>query len=291
MSVTLKSRAPSGEALEAVFDPKRGMNLQSYKLGGLEVLDPSTRPDFDKRFAGLGALIGPHFHQRTPSLVPIIEDESKFPHIAVCKAEGRVDPFSHGIGRYAPWKAEATETSIKGVLTGKDTWNGVPLAAIEGQEFTMHFAANLAPDGLRLELSVVSETDSIVGIHYYYRLPEGKRQILSQAQNVYIAKGQRLPLPEKWKDGHQHMLAIDLNEDLDFTFFPYPDPLQGEIQLETSTHTLVTRYRSRCQESSWQLWHKKGTSFVCIEPISAQDPRHPNLTASSIDIHLEIKKN
>ena len=84
---------------EATFLPELGMNLASFKWEGIEIIDQSTKPVFEDRFGGLGPLIGPHFYQRNKATLPPIKDESLFPHIARIKAEGRVDPFSHGIGR------------------------------------------------------------------------------------------------------------------------------------------------------------------------------------------------
>ena len=63
---------------------------------------------------------------------------------------------------------------------------------------------------------------------------------------------------------------------------------EGKILLETTEYQLATSYLCNCQENCWQLYHPKGASFVCIEPISAQDPRHANLTVSSLHIQLEI---
>ena len=251
-------------------------------------MDQSTRQDFERRFAGLGALIGPHFHRRKPHLIPKIDEEIKFPHIALCKEERRIDPFSHGIGRYAPWQAETTENSVRATLSGEDTWEGVSLSALEGQNFKMRFDVDLTPKGLQLELSVVSDTDSIVGIHYYYQLPNGWGNVVARVGRTYIVNNERKPLPADWDFNSENVLRYKLDQDTDFTFFSFPNPLAGEIALETETHKLITRYSSNSQENSWQLWHPKGASFVCIEPVSSQDPRHPNLSASSIKIHLQI---
>jgi galactose mutarotase-like enzyme len=287
--ITLKNTTANGVPLEATFLPNRGMNLMSYKWGNLEIIDQSTKGEFERRFAGLGPLIGPHFHRRKPHLVSKM-DPVKFPFVAKLKPEEQSDPFSHGIGRYAPWKATYTETSVRAELSGKDTWNDVPLSLLEGQNFQMTFHVNLTKQGLELKLSVVSDADSIVGIHYYYPLPQGKGTIISRVQKTYIANNERKPLPQDWKIDEQNFLRYELDHDIDtdFTFFPYPDPLQGKITLETKTHNLVTTYSCTSQENSWQLWHPKGGSFVCIEPVSSQNPRHPNLTVSSINIRLEI---
>lgn len=286
--VILKSQTAQGTPLEATFLPDQGMNMASFKWGSLELIDPSTQSLFDERFAGLGALIGPHFHRRRTETLPKIADESLFPHIARVKAKGTQEPFSHGIGRYAPWKYESTESTIKGVLTGKDTWNGVALSTLEGQQFTMRFNAALTPTGLDLELSVVSDTDSVVGIHYYYLLPNGKGKVIAAVQPDYIAEKIRNPIPADWNIDAQRVMTFDLDNEADFTFFPYPNIRSGKIMLDTGNYQLHTTYTCQSQENSWQLYHPKGASFVCIEPLSAQDPRHPNLTVSGLNIHLEV---
>lgn len=260
----------NGVKLSATFLPDKGMNLISFRKGDVEIIDQKTQPLFEERFAGLGALIGPHFHRRPQDSVPKVVDESLFPHIARVKAKGVHDPFSHGIARYAPWKAEATDTKVKAILTGKDLWNGVPISSLEGQNFKMVFDAELKPNGLFLDLSIVSDADSLVGIHYYYALPDGKGRIISDVKNE-----------------SDHKLIIDLDRDIDKTFRPYPHAREGSITLETSLYTLKTHYTCVCEENSWQLYHPAGASFVCIEPISSQDPRHPNLTVSGLKIHLE----
>lgn len=265
--IILEKTATDGTHLQATFSPEQGMNLLSYKKGEVEVIDQSTRSSFEERFAGLGALIGPHFHRKRKQSVPVVKDESLFPHIARVKAKGIEDPFSHGIARYAPWKAEATKTQVKAVLTGKDLWNDVPLSVLEGQNFKMEINVELKPNGLFIMLSIVSDTDSLVGIHYYYALADGKGRIMSDGQLV---------------------ADISPEVEIDKNFHAAPDPLKGLIELETSSYTLKTHYSCASAENSWQLYHPKGASYVCIEPISAQDPHHPNLTVSSLKIQLEI---
>jgi len=287
-AITLKNQTESGTSIQATFLPEKGMNMISYKQGDIEGIDQSTKDPFEKKFAGLGALIGPHFHRRRPHLIPKNIDDKKFPHSVYFKNDERPDPFSHGIGRYAPWSVEFSETSFQAKLTGKDTWNDVPLSELEGQNFKMHFNGELKPTGLDLELSVVSDADSIVGIHYYYSLPNGKGTVSSQVQNAYITNNEKKPFPSEWNLDSQHLLTYPLDRDTDFTFFPYPNPLAGKIILDTDTHQLITTYQSDSEENSWQLWHPKGASFVCIEPVSSQDPRRPNLTVSTIRIQLQI---
>lgn len=271
-TVTITNKASNGDLLQAVFLPQKGMNLISFKRADIEVIDPSTQAEFEERFAGLGALIGPHFHRKQDGVIPKIPDENLFPHVGRVKVRGINDPFSHGIARYAPWiSVKQTEQSISGTLTGKDLWNGVLLSTLEGQNFKMLFDAEMTAEGLSLKMSIVSDTDSLVGIHYYYRLPGGKGVVTS-----------------KISDSGNHEFRCDLSESVDANFHPFPNPLQGEITLTTDEYQLITKYQNQSQENSWQLYHPKDASFVCIEPLSAQDPRHPNLTVSSIAIQLSI---
>lgn len=281
--IVLTAESDMGEPLSAIFLPSKGMNLISYKKGAQEVIDSSTANLFEERFAGLGSLIGPHFHRHNPAILPPINDESLFPHIARVRAQGIEDPFTHGIARYAPWQATSTQNSFKATLTGKDVWNGVPLAALEGQNFTMHFEGELTSSGLHLSLDVVSDTDSVVGLHYYYHLPKGEGSVRSEAR----------PFPSNHTPAglaiHGHQIKFDLSHDADFTFHPYPNTREGVITLDAIDYQLITRYSSPSEENSWQLYHPKDASFVCIEPISAFDPRHPNLSVSSLKVSLEIK--
>lgn len=274
---------------QATFLPDKGMNMISFKKGPVEIIDQSTKNLFDERYAGLGALIGPHFHWRRLETIPAIKDESLFPHVSRIKEKKIGDPFSHGIARYAPWKAEFTENQVKATLSGKDTWNNVPLADLEGQNFKMELIVQLKNDGLHLNLSIVSDTLSIVGIHYYYHLPNGKGKIFSRVKNEFInEKREKIRIPENWSYDSQKNLVFDLNNQADYTFHPLPNPLEGAIILETEEYNLKTTYQCNCEENGWQLYHPKDSSFVCIEPISAKNPKHPVLSVSSMSIHLEI---
>ncbi|MCB1135220.1 MAG: hypothetical protein KDK78_03025 [Chlamydiia bacterium] len=287
-TLVLENKASNGDLLQATFLPDHGMNLCSYKRGDVEVIDQSTRPLFEERFAGLGALIGPHFHRRHTAVLPKIENEARYPHIARVRANRVDDPFSHGIARYAPWQAERDGTHIRAKLTGKDPWEGTPIKDLEGQDFVMEMKADLEPDGLRIRLSVVSDTDSLVGIHYYYALPPGKATVKADVQPRYRIGAEWQALPQHYALDTQCTLTFDLKEEADFGFQPYKDPFGGAIVLETEKYTLTTRYKAPSQENTWQLYHPAGSSFVCIEPISAQNPKRPLLSVSSLDIKLSI---
>lgn len=287
-TVTLKSEAEDGTPLTATYAPELGMNMVSYKRGDLEVMDQGTKPEFEKRFAGLGALIGPHFFRRNPKTIKIVPDESRFPHIKYAKEKGDPDPFTHGIGRYAPWTYEATDNSIEAILKGSDVWNGVPLSDLEGQNFTMRFKSTLTSKGLDLSLSVVSEIDSIVGTHYYYHLPKGTGRVYSRVQSQYYDPHKLQDIPKEWfTEGH--LMCFDLNNSCDYAFHPYPNPREADITLDAIDFRLHVTYSCASQENGWQLYHPEGASFVCIEPCSAQDPRHANLTVSSLQIRIAIE--
>ncbi|MEC7840262.1 MAG: hypothetical protein VX777_09520 [Chlamydiota bacterium] len=284
--VTLRNTSEDGKNLTVTYLPEMGMNMISYKKDDLDVIDQSTQHLFDERFAGLGALIGPHFHRRLPQILPKIENPKAFPHIP---KNSEVDPFSHGLGRYAPWQFECDETSIRATLKGDDSWNDIPIKELEGQNFTMTYHAKLSPKGLSIEMSVVSESDSIVGIHYYYHLPKGEGVITTKVKEKYIDKNEIKNIPSDLGfDKDTNTLSCSLNRDLDYTFHPYPDPTVGEIILDAVDYKLKTQFIAPSEECSFQLWHPKGASFVCIEPNTAQDPRHPNLSVSSIKINLQI---
>lgn len=285
-SFTLKAVTDAGVVLEATFLPKQGMALASYTIGDFELIDQTTRQGFEERRSGLGPLIGPHFHRRRPEVIPNVKELEKLPHIQFCRDHQLPDPFSHGVARYAPWRVETTKSSFTALLSGEDEWEGISLKSIENQAFEMRFSGLMTSKGLDLKLSVTSETDSVVGIHYYYALPSGKGAVRAQVSNHYIFEGKTLKIPEAWSYDAQNYLELPLNQDVDFTFHPYPNPLKGEVVLETEAYRLKTVYTSDSEESAFQLWHPKGASFVCVEPVSAYDPRHPNLTVSALNISL-----
>jgi hypothetical protein len=271
----------------ASFLPENGMNLASFTHNDVEVIDQTTQNLFDERCAGLGALIGPHFHRRNPATLPQLADESAFPHIARIRANGVADPFSHGVARYAPWTFESSENQIKACLSGQDTWNGTSLSDIEGQNFKMALSARMEEDGLHLNYSVVSDSDSLVGLHYYYRVPAGPATVTADVQPTYTDQGKFHPIPEDWNYA-DHQITFDLSNEADYGFHPYQNPLAAQVTLKTSEYNLITRYRCANDENSWQLFRPAGASYVCIEPLSATNPRKPRLSVSSLDIHLQI---
>lgn len=282
----LKSRTEDGKSLIATFAPEQGMNLISYRKGDIEIIDQTTRNLFEERSAGLGALIGPHFHHQADALLPHIPNEALFPHIAKVRAAGVKDPFSHGIARYVPWNFKGTETTLSAHISGRDSWKGIPLSILEGVPFKMSFNAKLSPKGLEITLAVECERASIVGLHYYYALPDGKGVVKALVEDLYNDKGIEKPIPRSWMANGQ--LAFVLKEPADYGFHPRLEDSCGDVLLQTATHSVQISYQAENTEHSWQLYHPQDASFACIEPLSARNPRAAILPSSSLKVHIEI---
>lgn len=288
--IQLKNTSSSGQPLVATFLPEGGMNLCSYKLGSIEVIDQKTLSLYEKRRAGLGALIGPHFHEHQ-KISRGFFDEELFPHIAKGKAKGRKDPFSHGIARYVPWKYVASDTQIKGYLSGDDLYKGVPLKVFEGQNFSMTFEARLLPDGLFIEYKIDSEKPSVIGLHYYYSF-SGKGTIHGAVQSTYRDQNEWKSLPKEWSNGKENDLHFSLPNTADYGFLPVKKTVNDHdyhIILDTETYSLHIDYNTISDtEISCQIYHPKNGTFVCIEPLSSKFPPKPRLNRSTLETKLTI---
>lgn len=285
--LVLTSRALDGDPLVATFLPDQGMNLISYRKGSIEAIEQSTKDLFADRYAGLGALIGPHFYQQAEDLIPLIPNESFFPHIARVRARGTKDPFAHGLGRYVPWRVLSTPASFSAHISGDDQINGIPYSALEGTPFKMSFEGILTPHGLRLTLQVECERPSVVGFHYYYALTNGEGIVKALVQDQYNDLGTWKPIPLHWLQD-KNKLYFDLNEPADFGFRPITKDFSSQIRLETKSHTLLVSYEGINDENAWQLYHPKDAPFACIEPVSAKNPRGATLHSSAISIQISI---
>lgn len=287
--ITLKNISTNGDPLEATFLPEGGMNLISYRLGDIEVIDQKTLSLYEERMAGLGALIGPHFHHRQK--ISRGYDETLFPHIARIKAQGVAEPFSHGIARYVPWTYVKSSTQIKAHIQGSDLYKGVPLSQFEGQDFKMSFEARLLESGLHIEYKVESEYPSLVGLHYYYAL-EGKGSIHGSVTPSYRDQKEWKPLPAAWTQKQGASLYFLLPQEADFGFIPSkktPNDHAYQMIFDTQAYTLHIEYNtSSDDEISCQVFHPKDSSYVCIEPLSARFPPQPKLSYSNLEVKLEI---
>lgn len=281
-SVVLKNKD-----VVAVFASAKGMNLMQLQVGGIDIIDLNTRPLFEERFAGLGSLIGPHFHHRPIDQIPSVPFESSFPHIAKLRAKGVLEPFSHGIARYAPWNVQSSGSSIHAKLSGSDLWNGDPLSLLEGFSFQMELTASLLPKGLLLDYSVEAEKPSLVGLHYYYTLPSAGGRIKASVENMYREQDEWKPIPASLLD-EKGNLFFDATQEVDVGFIPKRGKDGFEIFYENKQFTLKISFLVEGGEASWQLYRPKDASYICIEPLSAKDPKHPIYKKSRLQVKIEV---
>lgn len=282
--IILQHVSEKGGLVKATFLPENGMNLKSLIIDSIELIDQSTQNLFDEKMAGLGALIGPHFYHRKE--IPKVPDDSIFPHIRRIKAKGGEEPFSHGIGRYVAWNYSASDLSIDGFISGMDTISGVTFAALEGFDFEMHFKATITAKGLEIDMYVESEkVPSIAGLHYYYALTHKKGFVKMRCNDHYNDMGLSKPIPDAWKDPTTGDLHFNLDNESDYTFWP-TEP--REVILETGNHKLRICYQTDTDEHGVQLYHPKGESFVCIEPVTAKNPRAVKQKRNHLKVNIEV---
>lgn len=125
-------------------------------------------------------------------------------------------------------------------------------------------------------------------MHTYYGLSKGKGTITTRVRDHYNDQGELKPFPSTWNYQTDHTLIYPLIQPTDFGFQPYPDPLHGMIQLKTESHGIKVEYWCQNEENSFQIWHPEEASFVCLEPLSAKDPRKPRLTVNQLKILISI---
>ncbi len=286
--ILLTANTAQGNKLNAAFAPEKGCNLLSFTYGDIELIDQQTEREFEATGNGLGALVAPHFLNRHKGAYAMPAANGLKKHAELMAAAGFDDPFFMGIARYATWKVlQKSENSFTAELSGKELWQETPLAQLEGQAFKLALTAAILPAGLELQLSVVSDSDSLIGIDYRFHLPEGNSRVISAIQKTYLDKGEPQQLSEAWKSDEEGSSQIELNKGFDCAFYPQKDPLKGAICLQTSKYQLHVRYECGNQENCWRLFRPEGASYVCISPLSAQNPWKPNLTVSSLKIYLQ----
>lgn len=286
--VHLQHLSKDKKLIEATFSPSHGMNLLSFKKDGMELLDMNTISDFNKRFGGLGALIGPHFYHRKKQDIPTISDPSIFPHIKNLNESQKKDPLSHGIGRYCSWNFDETSTSITGHISGLDTQNNVTLASLEGFNFKMDFSCQLTNTGLDIDYHVQSDNHpSTIGLHYYFSLPEKEGFVTIPCKPKYNDMGTWKDIPSNWLNNKRD-LYFNLENESDFGFHPNNNNNEGEAILHTPSYSLKISYKANSDQHAFQLFHPKDATFVCIEPVSAKDPRAPYGENHKLKVKIDI---
>ena len=286
-TITLVGQTPGRKLIEAIFAPEKGMNLISFKVGNISLIDQTTKTLFDERAAGLGALIGPHFHHRPKNQIPLVKDLKLFPHLALMKERGIEEPFSHGIARYVPWKVtNVAKDSLRAELKGSMNYRGVRLKDLEGFDFQMTFEARIIERGIYVDLQISGTRPSVVGLHYYYALKGGRGRVTSRVcPAVREADGwKHFPIDEK-----SHTMTFPCDRAFDGGFMPYPYGKIGWIELVTGDMQVNVSYVTPT-EGSWQLWHPEKASFVCIEPLSAIDPRKPKNKVNGLAACIQVEE-
>lgn len=229
-TIVLRTENAQHEPLTATFDPDNGMRLTSLRKGNVELLGGAN-----------SGPIGPHFGALHPGLNP--------------------ENFVDGIARYAPWKATATDNSVRAQLGGKDEWKGKTIAALEGQTFKMEMVATLTESGLAIDISVVADSDAVVGYGCHFKVEKGHAKVTSD-------------------DGN-----LDL---VDAIFHPTRDALAANIQLETGRHEVQLRYQCQNAENSWQLKYHPEHATVYLAALAAKSPARPVLTVNAIHIDIVV---
>lgn len=281
------------EGLKALYAPEGGMNLMSLKEGAQDIIDPATTPLYKERYAGLGALIGPHFHHRKDENIPHLPLSSLFPHIEALEKKGQKEFFSHGIARYVPWKAKGDETHLIAHLKGSDDYRGFLLKDIEGFDFELTYEAKVRKKTLHIDYRFQSERPGVIGLHYYYALHNKKGSVHSQVGPRYHHPEGWKALDKKWlsKDG-KFIYHVDRNQAADFGFCPKEHHLLGsKIVLETSEQKIQIHYETDSTQNAWQLYHPKDATYVCIEPVTAHNPRDPKLMEGRLKVEIKFLKS
>nr|NGX58479.1 hypothetical protein [Chlamydiota bacterium] len=198
------------------------------------------------------------------------------------------DTHPFGIARYAPWSAVVTDGKLSATITGKDEWNGSPLAEKEGQGFKIQATAELDGETLNMHHSIVSDTDSLVGGQFPLRLSQSPCTIEFDSKDHYYSSGKFMPLPSDWSRSDDGKTTIHLNQPLDMGIHPYLNPVKGFILLTTNDFRVEVGFSCQSQESSCYICHQLDSSFVLIGAVSSQNPWKPNLSVSSIGLSIRI---
>ena len=285
----LECKSSSGKSVKALFNPDIGMNLMSYSLDDIEVIDQNTMPMFEERMAGLGALIGPHFHHRKENEIPSFDVSKLFSFIPKLIEKGQKEFFSHGIARYVPWKYEGDKTSITATLSGDTKFNGYYLRDIEGKSFDLKYHAALTEDQLSIQYSMEADKPSVIGLHYYYALVDKKGVVSSLVDPKYHHPDGWKTIPDTWYVNKNELgFKVGPETEADFGFRPFNDALETQIELDTGSYKLQINYQSCSEENAWQLYHPKDASYVCLEPVSAKNPREAKNLACELNVQLKI---
>ncbi|MGI6086346.1 MAG: hypothetical protein ACOYCD_00145 [Kiritimatiellia bacterium] len=279
--------ADAGGMLRAEALPEAGMTLRSLRMRNVESICQSRAAQFAACRKGYGPLIGPHFNQRKQLSEAILANMSRWPQTDVLAKMGVRDPLQHGIARYAPWKYTASSNNIRAKLSSDTEMFGMPLSAAQGCNFELNLEMRLAGNAFHLHYTAEADFPPVIGLHYYYALPNDQGRVRAPVTGVMQAAGQTSPIPPEWMDNAGQHLNLSLDRNLDHIF-----PLQpGPIELETLTHTLKITPESGVK--SCIVFHPGPDGWVCIEPLSSTDPWKPvgNRAEMSLTIMIDASRS
>jgi len=285
---TLQGKSDNGQPLQACFDPAQGMALVQLKQGDIEVLETSPEQSLVAINEEAGTIIGPHFGERIPQIVPELSYPEKWGHLEALRQQGAEDPFPDGIARYVAWQTDSASEKLSALLDGEQEVHGQELEQLEGQRFKMRCSAQLTDAGLQLSANVVSDADSIVGYSFAFRLPNGKGELTSDVADYHLDGTNKVPLPEGCRYDENHCIHLDLSQPTHYTFHPYTDPTSGQIDLRTEEYKLRLAYSCASQENAWQVIRPEGGFCVILRCLSAKYPCRPTLSVSGIKVQLQL---
>ncbi len=276
------------KGIKATFDPEHGLNMVSLIIEGKELIDQSTKKGFQESSRGLSPLIGPHFYHRAPDAIPFFDTEALHLLSKKLRFRDEVEPFSHGIARYVPWRVlETTATSFKAELDSHDKVLDWTLAEIEGFDFVLGFEASVTERAIEICYSAKSTSQPVVvGLHTYYALQEGMHFAELSGAPFYYDKLNRRSVPHDWLVNQT--LKIPLDQALDYTFSPQLSREGfGEVELHCGVSALKIEAKAH-PDLSFQLYRPADASYICVEPIAAINPRIVTQKHASLEVHISF---
>lgn len=246
--------------MQATFD-LTGLRLTSLRKGKIEAI----------AHAAPAGIIGPRFGARRSALTGNTPER-----------------FVHGVGRFADWKVSRTDQSFVATCTGEDMLDGKALKDIEKQPFRMEVRGDLTEKGLSLAFSIVSDTDSCLGLETQFMLATGRGSVEGRTHHQYAQEQVRKDLPVGWIDPDSYKLYFDLTQEANCVFNPPAGQTGNALRLETPEYKLAIVMETDSSESCWQLKKKAGSHEVSLSLMTAENPYKPQLTASAMRTHFSF---
>lgn len=276
------------KGIQATFDPEHGLNMMSLVIEGHELIAQSTKNGFLESSRGLGPLIGPHFYHRVSDTIPYLDSQTIDLLSKKIRFRQDPEPFSHGIGRYVPWKIlHQGPKSFKACLDSHDQIAGITLAEIEGFDFFMEFEAEVSQRQITIRYSAKSSSQPVVvGLHTYYALDSMMKTCDLMGAPFYFDKLNKKAVPPDWFSDQG--LRIPLNKPLDYTFSPQINKEGfGEVEVKRGVSNLLIQAKAT-PDLSFQLYRGEDSPFICIEPIAAINPRIVTQKNASIEVRISL---